>query len=222
MCFIITAKECLQYPSGLTSGKHAFSFREPSGTAVFLKVPFPARLSCLNYEEKVRPLLKGNVEKKWLCECLKTRKGEERRDDAGGREEEGEEGGKSSNLYEKPSGLTSGKPSGTFRGPSGTAGFWSIQKHLTFWRKSCATFSWDALSFFVVRGLQRTSYIYILDLHMAPYGAFFERLVTPEQPIRAPSTCEGAVSSDLSTGAVFSSAQTERAKSANEAKTLSP
>ena len=45
---------------------------------------------------------------------------------------------------------------------------------------------------------------------MAPYGAFFERLVTPEQPIRAPSTCEGAVSSDLSTGAVFSKAWSSR------------
>ena len=37
-----------------------------------------------------------------------------------------------------------------------------------------------------------------------PWSKRFERPVTPEQPIRAPSASEDAVSSDLSTGAMFS------------------
>ena len=60
--------------------------------------------------------------------------------------------------------LTSGKPYFSFRGPSGTAVFWSTQTHLTFLRKSGVTLPWDALSFFVVRGLQRTSSIYMYML----------------------------------------------------------
>ena len=40
------------------------------------------------------------------------------------------------NSQKIPSGLTSGKPYFSFRGPSGTAVFWSTQKHLTFSRKS--------------------------------------------------------------------------------------
>ena len=55
MLLIITAKGCLQYPSGLTSGKPPFSFRKPSGTAGFLKVYFSAKLFCLKKEGKVIP-----------------------------------------------------------------------------------------------------------------------------------------------------------------------
>ena len=43
---------------------------------------------------------------------------------------------KSAKFLKIPSGLTSGKPYFSFRGPSGTAVFWSTQNHLTFLRKS--------------------------------------------------------------------------------------
>ena len=55
MFFIITAAGPYKYPSGLTSGKPPFSFREPSGTAGFLKVYFIAKLFCLKTEGKVIP-----------------------------------------------------------------------------------------------------------------------------------------------------------------------
>ena len=47
---------------------------------------------------------------------------------------------------------------------------------------------------------------YVFERTVEQSGAkhcVFERPVTPEQPIQAPSASEGAVSSDLSTGAVF-------------------
>jgi len=55
MFFIITAAGGYKYPSGLTSGKAPFSFREPSGTAGFSKVYFITKLVCLKKEGKVIP-----------------------------------------------------------------------------------------------------------------------------------------------------------------------
>ena len=52
---MITATSGHKYPSGLTSGNPPFSFREPSGTASFLKVYFIAKLFCLKREGKVIP-----------------------------------------------------------------------------------------------------------------------------------------------------------------------
>ena len=137
-------------PSGLTSGKPPFSFRGPSGTAFFLNVYFIAKLLCLKTRRKSDPIRcskasqKGKTNSpldfhkmsslKFLTEIRYFSLCELRL------------GGiwlqpviwllpgrllpapqKVQNSKKTPSGLTSGKPYFSFRGPSGTAVFWSTQ-----------------------------------------------------------------------------------------------